>query len=97
MIPAMTMDAKQRKRLVGRSHPLKPVVYVGRHGVQPAQLDTLREHFRKTDLLKVKIDAEDGDEADTIAQSIVEAVPCELVARRGHVAILHSDAANADD
>lgn len=97
MIRGMVLDARQRKLLVGRSHPLKPMVYVGRHGVQPEQLDTLRQHFRKTDLVKVKIDAESVEAAEAIARSIVEAVPCELVARRGYVAILHSDAANADD
>lgn len=92
----MTLDAKQRRSLVSRSHPLKPIVYVGRHGVQPAQIEAIREHLRKHDLCKVKIDAETGEEADAIARSIVEAVPCDFVARRGHVAILHSDAADAD-
>ena len=92
MISAMTLDARQRKALVGRSHPLKPMVYVGRHGVKAEQIETIRAHFRKTDLVKVKIDADDGDAAEAIARSIVEQVPCDLVARRGHVAILHSDA-----
>ena len=96
MIPAMTLDAKQRKSLVGRSHPLKPIVYVGRRGVQPEQIETIREHFRSTDLVKVKIDAETHGEVDGIAARLVEAVPCELVARRGHVAILFSDAAATD-
>lgn len=96
MIPAMTLDAKQRKALVGRSHPLKPMVYVGRHGVQPEQIATIRAHFSKSDLVKVKIDADDGDAVDAIAKSIVEQVPCDLVARRGHVAILHSDAGVSD-
>ncbi|MCB9851619.1 MAG: YhbY family RNA-binding protein [Phycisphaerales bacterium] len=92
----MTLDAKQRKSLVGRSHPLKPIVYVGRHGVQPEQVATIREHFRNTDLVKVKIDAETREEVEGIAAILVETVPCELVARRGHVAILFSDASATD-
>jgi len=96
MIGAMTMDARKRKSLVGRSHPLKPIVHVGRHGLQASQIETIRQHLAKTDLVKVKVDAADGDEADAMAAAIVEGVPCELVARRGYVLILYSEASDED-
>ena len=60
------------------------------------QIEVIREQFKKTDLIKIRIEAEKGRAVDAIANTIVETVPCELVARRGFVAILYCDGAAKD-
>lgn len=86
----MALDSKQKKEFVAQSHALKPIVIVGRAGLQPAHVETLRDHLKRHDLAKVRIDAESGADADAVASHIAATVPCELVARRGYVAIFHS-------
>ncbi len=90
MIVAMAIDAKQRKAWIAQSHALKPVVHVGRSGVQPAHLNTLRDHLSRMELVKARIDAESVTQAAEIAQAIADAVPCGLVARIGYVAVFHA-------
>lgn len=69
---------------------------VGREGLTPAVIEAIRSALRRTELIKVRIRAADHAEADEVARQIVEAVPCDLVARTGRVAVLHSAAGALD-
>lgn len=85
----MTISNAERRTLRARANTLKSTINVGREGVNDAIVQMIRNAFTKTDLVKVRIHSETGPEADEIAKALAVAVPCNLIARTGHVAILH--------
>ncbi|MBX3397016.1 MAG: YhbY family RNA-binding protein [Phycisphaerae bacterium] len=85
----MSMTNAERQSLKARANALKSTIFIGREGLTPAILDMIRIALQKTDLIKVRIRAEDAESANELARSAAQAVPCELVALRGRVAILH--------
>jgi RNA-binding protein len=60
------LNAKQRQYLKAQAHPLKPVVHIGKGGVTEAlalELDTMVESL---ELLKIKLNQNVADDADTV-------------------------------
>lgn len=88
----MSLTNAERQSLKARANALKSTIFIGREGPTPPILDMIRIALRKTDLIKVRIRAEDAASADELARSVSQAVPCELVALRGRVAILYQSA-----
>lgn len=85
----MTLDNTTRQSLKTRAHHLKSTIHVGREGVTEPILAMIRGAFGRSDLIKVRIRSQSAGEADAIAKSIAAAVPCELVARTGYVAVFY--------
>jgi RNA-binding protein len=56
----------QKRYLRGLAHDLKPVVMVGAKGVGPSLLAELDQALDMHELLKVKVAAEDREQAGTI-------------------------------
>lgn len=51
----MTLTPKQRARLKGLAHHLKPVLHLGKEGLTDAALRSVEEAFNTRELLKVKV------------------------------------------
>ncbi len=85
----MTLDNATRQALKARAHHIKSTIQVGREGVTEPVLAMIRGAFGRSDLIKIRIRTQSASEADGVARSIAAAVPCELVARTGFVAVLH--------
>ncbi len=86
----MSLDHTQKRKLKGRAHKLKSTITVGRAGLSGSIVGMIREALTRTELVKVRIQAESGKQAEAVAQVIARQVPCELVARTGFVALLYS-------
>lgn len=99
----MSLSGSQRRQLLARSHDLKARIHVGQAGRSEGAVQLLREALAAADLVKVRLEVDSREEADTIAADLARLVPCELVKRVGFVAILfRTDAAlpsagNGDD
>ncbi len=85
----MTLDNATRQSLKTRAHHLKSTIHVGRDGVTDPILAMIRGAFGRSVLIKVRIRCQSAGEAEDIAKSIAAAVPCELVARTGYVAVFY--------
>ncbi len=92
----MSLTSAERQVLRARANAIKSQMSVGREGLTPAVIEAIRSALRRNDLIKVRIRAADHAEADEVARQIVEAVPCDLVARTGRVAVLYSPAGALD-
>ncbi|MBK8267024.1 MAG: YhbY family RNA-binding protein [Planctomycetes bacterium] len=92
----MTISNADRRSLRARANRLKSNINVGREGVNDAIVQMIRNAFTKTDLIKVRIHSESGPESDEIAKALALAIPCNLIARTGHVATLHRQIENPD-
>lgn len=81
------MDAAQRRALKTQAHHLKHRMTVGKAGVNDAVIETIRRHFDHVELLKVRITMDEAAEVELAGAEIAARVPCEFVARVGHVGI----------
>lgn len=88
-LPGTVPDAAQRRRLAVRAHHLKACLNVGRGGLTEAVLQEIRQAFGSTDLIKVRIRADNAAETDEVAAEMASRVPCHLVRRVGRVIVLY--------
>jgi len=86
-------DPETRRRLRAEGQHLKPVVEVGRRGLEASVLDELRDQLKRSELVKVRLQraaaAEGRHGEDWLAESLAAAVGAELVERRGHTVLLY--------
>jgi RNA-binding protein len=83
------LTPKQRQFLKGLAHPLSPVVRVGRGGLTPAVVEETKKSILAHELIKVRIDVDDGDSRREIAEELARAVDAELAGTIGKLAILY--------
>ncbi len=79
----------ERKKLVGRSHRLKPVAVVGHAGLTEAVVAQVQHIFKSHDLIKVRIDAEDRAAVQAIAEELAAKAEATLVSKIGKIAVLY--------
>lgn len=83
----MPLSAKQIRHLKSLAHHLKPVVWVGQHGLRDSVLEELSGALDAHELVKVKIAAEKAERTSLIEQ-ITAATGAELVQHIGQMAVL---------
>lgn len=83
------LTPKQRKFLKGLAHPLEPVVRVGRGGLTPAVIGETKRSLGAHELIKVRIESDDGDARRAIAAELAAACDAELAGTIGKLAMLY--------
>lgn len=81
------MDPAQRRALKTQAHHLKHRMTIGKAGVNDAVIETIRRHFDHVELLKIRMTMDEAAEVDLAGGEIASRVPCEFIARVGHVGI----------
>lgn len=82
------MKGFQRNYLVKKSHNLKPVINIGKHGPTEAVITAVAEALDHHELIKVKFQ-DFKKQRQKIAEDLAEAVSCELIKVIGNIAILY--------
>ena len=85
------LTSKQKKHLKALAHELDPVVRIGRGGVSDAVAAETVRSLDAHELIKVRIDAEDGDDRRTLAGQLAERTDADLVGTVGKIAILYRE------
>ncbi|HEX9502589.1 MAG TPA: ribosome assembly RNA-binding protein YhbY [Thermoanaerobaculia bacterium] len=83
------LTPRQKQFLRGLAHPLSPVVRVGRAGLTPAVINEAKKSLEAHELIKVRIEADDGETRAAIADELARAADAELAATIGKLAILY--------
>jgi RNA-binding protein len=78
-----------RRELRSRAQRLKARLTVGRKGLTGPFLEEVRGELGRHELVKVRLDVDEADQADELAGALAEAVPCHLIQRIGRVALLY--------
>jgi RNA-binding protein len=86
---AEDLTSKQRQFLKGKAHSLSPVVRVGKAGLTPAVIEEAKTALRAHELVKVRLEAEDGHDRREMADRLAEDTDAQIVARVGKVAVLY--------
>jgi RNA-binding protein len=83
------MIPSQRRDLIRRGHTLSPQLAVGRQGLTDSLAAQAAEAMKNRDLLKVRIEAESGDEATQLAEELAAKVGARVIQRVGRIALLY--------
>ena len=83
------LTSKQRQFLKGRAHALSPIVRIGKGGLTPAVVLETKTALRAHELIKVRLEVEDGKERRAAGRQLAEETDSHLVGAVGKVAILY--------
>jgi RNA-binding protein len=83
------LSSKQRQFLRGLAHPLSPLVRVGKGGVTDSLIAETRKSLDSHELIKVRIEVDEGSERRGVAERLAEATDSQLAGTIGKVAILY--------
>jgi RNA-binding protein len=83
------MLARQRSYLRSLGHPMSPVVRIGRGRLTPQVIEETRRSLDAHELIKVKLDLDEGDERRSIAASLAAETGAEIVGMVGKVALIY--------
>jgi RNA-binding protein len=83
----MNISATQKRHLRTLGHHLKPVVWVGQHGLRDTVMEEINLALDSHELIKIKIAAE-RDERRSMTETVCEATGAELIQSIGQVAVL---------
>jgi RNA-binding protein len=87
------LTSQQNKYLRSLAHPLKPVVFIGKHGLSEAVLASLEAALEKHELIKVKfIEMKDKEDKTRMVDTICRRARCYRAGMIGHIAILYRQA-----
>jgi RNA-binding protein len=86
---AEDLTSKQRQFLKGKAHSLSPVVRVGKAGLTPAVIEEAKTALRAHELVKVRLEAEEGHDRREMADRLAQDTDAQIVARVGKVAVLY--------
>jgi RNA-binding protein len=86
--PSM-LTPRQRQFLKGLAHPLSVVVRVGKTGVTPSVVEETKKSLAAHELIKVRIEVEEGAARRSPALALARGADAELVGTIGKTAILY--------
>ena len=83
------LTTKQKQFLRGLAHALSPVVRIGRAGVTPAVIEETKKSILAHELIKVRIETDEGEARREIAAELARAADAEVAGTIGKQAILY--------
>ena len=89
------LTGRQRRHLRGLANRLQPVVFIGRHGLTDAVLETLDQNLAAHELVKVKF-VDLKDRKKELAAELAERTTSHLAGLIGHNALLYRPHADED-
>lgn len=82
----MNINSKQKKYLKGLAHKLKPVVYIGQHGLSEAVIKSVDEALNDHELIKIKFNEfKEKAQKNEISREIEEKTGAAQVGMIGHI------------
>jgi len=85
------LTTKQRQYLRGLAHPLSPIVRIGKAGVTDNVVAETRKSLDSHELIKVRIEVDEGAQRRDIATRLAEATDAQVAGTIGKVAILYRE------
>ena len=84
----MTLTGKQKAKLKGQAHGLKPVIKVGKADVEEPQIMSIKRALHEHELIKIKF-LDYKDHKQEISENIAKETGSEVVDIIGNILILY--------
>lgn len=85
------LTTKQKQFLKGLAHDLSPIVRIGKAGITPPVVGETRKSLQAHELIKVRIEADEGSERRELARRLAAEAGAEVVGTIGKIAILYRE------
>lgn len=83
------MLSRHRRHLKSLGHSLSPVVRIGRGRISPKVVEETHRSLEAHELIKVRLDLDEGEERRTLAASLAEQTGAEIVGMVGKIALMY--------
>jgi RNA-binding protein len=87
-VQPMTLTGKQKAKLKGQAHGIKPVIQVGKAGVEEAQINSIKRALHEHELIKIKF-LDYKDHKEEISANIARETGAEIVEIIGNILVLY--------
>ncbi len=85
----MILSAQQIHKLRQKAHALKPVVWLGQHGLTETVLEEINIALDAHELIKVKLASSDRELRLAFVQQIIESLSATLVQQIGQIGVFY--------
>ena len=85
----MAITQKQLKQLRQLAHHKKVVVIIGQHGLTDAVMLEIDQALETHELIKVRVNAGDREERNTMIDRIAQQTQSDVIQRIGHIAVFY--------
>ncbi|EFQ56223.1 ribosome assembly RNA-binding protein YhbY [Streptococcus downei] len=93
----MTLTSKQRAFLNSQAHTMKPVVQVGKNGLNDQIKTSVRQALDARELIKVKLLQNTDENIHEVADILEEEIGAQSVAKTGCVLTLYKQSAKKEN
>ena len=83
------LSNSQKRHLKKLAHDKKPVILIGAKGLTDAVMTEIDQALSHHELLKIRVNAADREERQTLINRISQTLNAELVQRVGHIATFY--------
>ena len=90
----MKLNTKQIKKLKSLSHHIKPIITIGKEGVNEGVINSITEYIERHELIKIKFNKKNKSEKNTLSESITNATNSGLVSIIGNTLIIYKQSTN---
>jgi len=84
----MTLTNDQKRTLKQQAHHLKPTIQIGKNGVTPEQINTIKTHLENHQLIKIKFN-DYKKQKQELAQQITQETQSEQIDLIGNTLIIY--------
>jgi len=85
----MELSSKQKRFLKAQAHDLKPIIQIGKGGLQNEQKTSIREALDRRELIKITLLQNTDEDAKEIASLLEEQLAIEVVQIIGRTLVLY--------
>jgi len=83
------LKGKQKRYLRGLGHELQPIVFIGKEGVSPAAIRSVREAYHQHELIKIRLERGCAEPRRGAAEQLAAATESHLVQVLGRTVLLY--------
>jgi len=84
----MTLTNRQKRILKAKAHSLDPLVQIGKNGVTPEQIETIKTRLESHELIKIKFN-DYKSQKEPLSKEITQKTGSELVSIIGNILIVY--------
>ena len=93
----MSLTSKQRAFLKSEAHTLKPIVQIGKNGLNDHIKTSVRNALDARELIKVTLLQNTMEDIHEVAEILEEEIGCDTVLKIGRILILYKESAKKEN
>jgi RNA-binding protein len=86
----MTLTSQQKQELKKQAHHLKPMIQIGKNGVNPQQIEQIKIALQNHQLIKIKFNNK-KTQKEQLTQKITSQIESELINLIGNTIIIYKE------